>query len=105
MYFSAFCDFKFQGNDCLADFVYLQVEVTGNQLLQSQAPRRPSSGKGGGGGSQQNYEDLYGNPDKRSENIILRKKFSIKKPTLIAIVSPFLPECFSYFPDSTRFKP
>ena len=40
---------------------------------------------------QNNYKDLYGNPDKRLKKIIILKKFSIMKRNLIAIVGSFLP--------------
>ena len=52
--------------------------------------------------SQQKYKDLYGNPDKRPEKIILRKNSQLK-PNLIDIVGRFLPVWF--FPDSTRIEP
>ena len=53
--------------------------------------------------SQQKYKDLYGNPDKRPEKIILRKNSQLKSLTLLPLwVTFFL--CV-FFPDSTRIKP
>ena len=40
---------------------------------------------------QQKYKDLYGNPDKKLKTISILKKFSIKKPNLIANVGNVLP--------------
>ena len=68
-------------------------------VVSSQAPQAQCEGTRG----QQKYKDLYGNPDKKPEKIILRKNCQLKSLTLLPLwVASFL--C-GFFPDSTRIKP